>query len=109
MKKYMILFIIAFGSYSCESFLDIKPKSEILGDKLFETPEGFEDALYGVYTGLTQDELYGKILSWYLPDLLAGYYIKENADQQWELLLNSFDYTGISGRDMFDNIWIKMY
>lgn len=109
MKKYMILFIIAFGSYSCESFLDIKPKSEILGDKLFETPEGFEDALYGVYTGLAQEELYGKILSWYLPDLLAGYYIKENADQQWELLLNNFNYTGIRDRDMFDDIWIKMY
>ena len=109
MKKYMFLFIIVFGISSCNSFLDVKPKSEILGDKLFETPEGFEDALYGVYTGLTQDALYGKILSWYLPDLLAGYYIKENAGQQWELLLFSFNYTGISDRGMFDNIWTKMY
>ena len=108
MKKYVILFIVTFGIGSCESFLDVKPKSEILGDKLFETREGVEDALYAVYTDLAQSALYGKVLSWYLPDLLAGYYIKENADREWELLL-TFKYKEAPQRAMFDNIWIEMY
>lgn len=108
MKKYIILFILAFGIASCESFLDVKPKSEILGDKLFETREGFEDALYAVYTDLAKDALYGKVLSWYLPDLLAGYYIKENAGREWELLL-TFNYAEAFQRNMFDKIWIDMY
>ncbi len=110
MKKYMILGILLFGIYSCENFLDVKPKSEILGDKLFESAEGFEDALYGVYTNLGQSELYGQMLSWYMPDLLAGYYIKENANQQWQLLL-TYDYTNnqLADRKVFDNIWTKMY
>lgn len=110
MKKYMILWIAVFGICSCENFLDVKPKSEILGDKLFETAEGFEDALYGVYTHLGRADLYGKMLSWYMPDLLAAYYVKENVNTQWQLLLN-FDYTNnqLADRKIFDNIWIQMY
>lgn len=111
MKRYIVLWMVAFGICSCESFLDVQPKSEVLGDKLYESAEGFEDALYGVYTGLGQEELYGKALSWYLPDLLAGYYLKEGIMNSQEEYLLTFKYTDsyFSGRSQFDRIWTKMY
>ena len=77
MRKYIQLLIMVFGLPACESFLDVKPEGEVLGDVLFETSEGCEDALYGVYANLGQLELYGEVLSYELPDLLASYYTKE--------------------------------
>ena len=66
-----------FSFSACENFLDVKPEGEFLGDILFETSEGCEDALYGVYANLGSTSLYGKTLSYYLPDILASYYIAE--------------------------------
>ena len=80
MRRIVILLVTILVFSGCENFLDLTPKSEVLGDKLFQSEEGFEDALYGVYTALAQKELYGEKLSYYLPDMLAQYYVYENVD-----------------------------
>ena len=77
MRKYIGFLIVVFSFSACENFLDVKPEGEFLGDILFETSEGCEDALYGVYANLGSTSLYGKTLSYYLPDILASYYIAE--------------------------------
>ena len=35
---------------SCEKWLDVEPKSQVKAKELFETEEGFKEALAGVYT-----------------------------------------------------------
>ena len=34
---------------SCEDFLDVRPKQELVEGELFKSASGFEDAIYGVY------------------------------------------------------------
>ena len=110
MRKYIQLLIMVFGLSACESFLDVKPEGEVLSDVLFETSEGCEDALYGVYANLGQLELYGEVLSYELPDLLASYYTKEKDYSQKIGYLLTYNYTGQGAdRTPFDNIWTKMY
>lgn len=110
MRRIVILLVTILVFSGCENFLDLTPKSEVLGDKLFQSEEGFEDALYGVYTALAQKELYGEKLSYYLPDMLAQYYVYENVGGYMELLL-TFQYmnSNFTKRSMFDDIWKLMY
>ncbi|MBK3518204.1 RagB/SusD family nutrient uptake outer membrane protein [Carboxylicivirga marina] len=58
---------------SCENLLDITPKSEIAAEELFEDVEGFEDAMYGIYSQMQEDFLYGRFFQ-VVPDVLAQYY-----------------------------------
>ena len=111
MRKYIGFLIVVFSFSACENFLDVKPEGEFLGDILFETSEGCEDALYGVYANLGSTSLYGKTLSYYLPDILASYYIAEGTSNtsymyQW----SHYNYTGEdSDRSVFDEVWTRMY
>lgn len=65
MKKFAYLGMIAVMvlASSCESWLTIRPKNEIEKDKLYETEEGFWQALNGVYSLLGEN--YGvRTTSW---------------------------------------------
>ena len=44
---------------SCENWLDVKPKAEIKWDVMFETEQGFKDALIGCYYNLADESVYG--------------------------------------------------
>ena len=56
---------------SCEDFLDVRPKQELVEGELFKSASGFEDAIYGVYGSLQTTALYGKNLTW-LPNWKNG-------------------------------------
>lgn len=70
------LFILLTICYSCDSFLDVRPTGEIVNNELFETAEGFEEAIYGVYSYLAREPLYGKNMTYGLVDV-AGQYFPE--------------------------------
>ena len=71
--KY-ILFILLIACFSCDDFLDVKPTGEIVNNKLFETAEGFEEAIYGVYSFLAREPLYGKNMTYGLVDVVGQYF-----------------------------------
>lgn len=68
--KYIFFFFI-ISLVSCDSFLDVNPKAEVVNEDMFNTAQGCEDALTGIYSELKQGELYGENLSWHIPDVLA--------------------------------------
>ena len=43
------LFVCTVAS-SCNNWLDVTPQAQVNADKLFSTPEGYESAVYGIYT-----------------------------------------------------------
>ena len=56
MKKIIILLCISFSFCCCDSFLDVNPDSEVINGDMFNSADGVEDALYGVYmTMVTKD------------------------------------------------------
>lgn len=74
MKKIYIALtclIGLFGTTACNDFLDVHPKGEKVEDDMFDTPAGFESAIYGVYGSMSADALYGRDLLWGTTELLA--------------------------------------
>lgn len=49
-KLYISTIILISGMLltSCDDFLDVRPDSQEVEPDLFSTPQGFEDAIYGV-------------------------------------------------------------
>lgn len=47
LKNIMVLLALLLGGSSCDSFLDVQPKGEVLEDDLLKDAKGFENALYG--------------------------------------------------------------
>ena len=74
--KFRLLYIgvIAVASAcltSCSDWFDVSPKTDVKAEELFETPEGFESALAGIYISLTDEDSYGHDMSFGLIDQLA--------------------------------------
>lgn len=107
MRTLLLFLILSIGISSCENFLDVSPKGEILEKKLFVNGEGFEDALYGVYSELCKSNLYGENLSYLLADLMAQYYVVDG--QRPFGKLSRFNYMDIDTRKFFDDVWKDAY
>lgn len=90
---------------SCNSWLDVEPKTEIKGDKMFENESGFKDALIGCYMLMAESSLYGKEMTVCFLDVLA---------QQYELTTsnnykNASEYNYENTTSIVDGIWQKTY
>ena len=109
MKK--VISILCLGTVltcaSCESWLDVRPKSEIKWDVMFETEQGFRDALLGCYVKLSEKSLYGAEMTCCFLDVLAQQYYAKNTNSYREAF--SYSYTGGGVTGITDAIWEKMY
>lgn len=43
------LALLAISLTSCSDWFDVSPKTDVKADELFQTAEGFESALAGIY------------------------------------------------------------
>ena len=72
--KYILIIFCFTLYYSCDSFLDVRPEGEVVNNELFKNAEGFEDAIYGVYSTLAGPSYYGRTMTYYFNDILAQYF-----------------------------------
>ena len=92
MIKIKILIVTAVALFaSCETWLDVNPKTTMKADEMFETQQGFNDVLIGVYSLMATPSLYADNLSYGYLDVLAQYYegIKNNTDHKY---INTIEY-----------------
>ncbi len=100
----LLLFMLA----SCEDWLNVKPKTEIDSEELFESEYGFKEALAGIYTAITKENLYGKELTFGFNDALA---------QQWNIAsinneyfsIKTYNFSDIKAELKIDSIWSEAY
>ena len=72
MKKYYILLIVSFLSFSsCEKILDKEPTDKLSLEDLFKDVQGAKTALAGSYKALLEEDHYNKNMMVY-PDIFAG-------------------------------------
>ena len=103
----LLLLGIGVSLVSCEDWLDVRPKSEILTDMHFEEESGFRDQLAGVYTAMTETRMYGRSLSFGLMSVLSqDYDLKSESTYRYAAEYN-YEETGTKG--MIDNIWSSTY
>jgi starch-binding outer membrane protein, SusD/RagB family len=94
---------------SCNDFLDVRPKSEKVEDELFETADGFESAIYGVYGSLqASSALYCKDLYWGLTDCMAQD-LDQNSTDDGTRSAERYDYENSYVKTRFANIWTGAY
>ncbi len=111
MKKYILLFFITPASAlllsSCKKFLDVNPKTELPAEALFNTENGFKDALTGVYIQLHRDGAYGFSLSQGAIEYLTSSWdvTPESAEEK----LGLFNYEDEQVRAFTDDIFNTLY
>lgn len=94
-----------FGA--CESWLDVKPKSQLKDTEQFSSENGFKKQLAGVYSGLTGETLYGKELTYGLLDVLAQ--VWDNTEGERYNYAKQYYYEDATTRLRIDSIWNGMY
>lgn len=105
----VISVIVCVTLTSCEEWFDLSPKSELKADDLFETEQGFRDALIGCYALMAQPELYGAELTYTYMDVLGGYYTTASGSLNAFRYAYEYDYTNQTEEDRKDGIWKKQY
>lgn len=73
-KNIFSILVVGVLMASCNDYLDVKPTTEVDRSELFQSEEGYADALSGVYGDMTKTSLYGRDMTWNFMDMWAGYY-----------------------------------
>ena len=105
----LIIAVTFFTTAGCNDWLDVTPQAQINADKLFSTAEGFENALLGVYTSMTQSTLYGKNMTWGFMDVLAQYYKVYSNSNHTYYEAARYNYEFGSSKDAIREIWLNAY
>lgn len=106
--KYILLILCFTLHYSCDSFLDVRPQGEVVNNELFKDAQGFEDALYGVYSTLAGSSFYGRTMTYYFNDILSQYFFHDYPGDV-TLKICNFEYKDAQVRPTIDNLWSGMY
>ena len=76
MKKTLYVLIGLLALTSCEDWLDVAPNTDVPAKELFTTENGFMSSLAGLYIVMTEEDTYGKNLTFGLMDQLVQMYDK---------------------------------
>ena len=107
MKKYLLFFVfLSVHLCACEEFLDQKSQMQVDAEHMFQTEQGFKDALTQCYVGLAGDYLYGKYMSYGPIETMAQHW--ELQSNNWENLYQ-LDFTLDNARQTFELIYGEMY
>lgn len=108
-SSYYTLILVVCGALltACDDFLNITPEGQIKQDELLSTPEGIEDALYGVYAQLRTPNLYGQELSFSTIEILAQNLSCKGNTTITALADYEYTHTGVKG--IFESVWTAMY
>lgn len=115
MKRiYILLMSLPVLFSSCEKWLEVAPEDQVNEDTLFETGDGYRNALNGVYIDMSSLTLYGKEMTWGLVDLLGQHYRKGttffNADQS-SMYMRAIEYKfeDLEVKNTASAIWLKAF
>ena len=106
--KYILIIFCFTLHYSCDSFLDVRPEGEVVNNELFKNAEGFEDAIYGVYSTLAGPSYYGRTMTYYFNDILSQYFFYDYPGDV-TLKICNFEYKDATVRPTIDQIWGGVY
>lgn len=109
MKIYKLITILLLSlTYACNDWLEVDPKFRIKEEKIFNSEDGFKEALLGVYDKMVQSDLYGEKLTTGFVDILGQRYATANTVYKYRYAGN-YNYTANEVVAQVDSIWNKMY
>lgn len=105
--KYIIGVVSIFSLTACNDWLDIQPQDTIVEEQLFETGDGFRNALNGVYKQMAGSNMYGKTLTWGGLDAMAYYYSPSHGTNEYYFA--DYDYTQKDIAASIQSVWSEGY
>jgi hypothetical protein len=93
---------------SCNKFLDVTPRDLILEDQVFSSEAGINNALNGVYLGMTTDGLYGGNLTLSAVEAMAQRYDLSRPEHAWRKT-GQYNYSDAIAQNNFENTWKDGY
>lgn len=110
MKKYnriLWTIVVTLTAMSCNDWLDVRPKSQIIAKDQFKTESGFQDVLTGVYILMASPELYGREMTFGLMEVLSqNYDLNSNSDYRYA---TEYNYENTTVKPKIDTLWGSMY
>ena len=111
MKKvhYIIASLVLTICSSCNDWLDVNPRSQIKGEELYTSEDGFKKALNGVYINIAKESLYGRQTTMYFNDALARMWKDPSLNTDVLYAINRFDYTHQNVEPIISSIFLNYY
>lgn len=107
-RNYIYAIFLALTTISCNGWLDIQPENQASTDDLYSEGEGFRTQLNGVYIQLSEENLYGKELTWGFLDVIGQYYVADKVITPYKEA-NDFAYGNESVKAIIKQIWEKSF
>lgn len=111
-QTILLLLMAAFGLASCDDWFDVTSSNEIREEDHYNTEDGFRQSLIGCYIAMGDEGLFGKNLSWYLPELAAHQYraFTDGSSISGEAYaIQEHRYTHAYVKPVVEDIWEKAY
>lgn len=106
-NKYLLYLISAtLLITSCNKWLDVKPKTQVDAEVLYERESGFKDVLYGAYVNMASTQMYGQEMTYGLVDAIGNAF--PNVGSFYTYARNG-EYTNAQMEPLITGIWSKTY
>lgn len=115
MKKNLYTLIVCLTATvafsSCSDWFDVSPKTNVKAEELFETENGFQSALAGIYISMTSGNVYGGNLSFGMLDQMAQLYdmLPNGATDRTEVYIYDLSKAGYNTKGRLENVWGNSY
>jgi starch-binding outer membrane protein, SusD/RagB family len=109
--KYIIYIFIAASlttGMGCKKWLDVSPKTQVRERDLFETEDGFKDAMIGAYQLLSGKNAYGQNLTMGFADALAQRYNTLSTNHIFYASAR-YQYTNAAVKTYIKDCWGALY
>lgn len=106
--KYIVAMVLV-ACMGCSDWLDVKPRTEMREDEVFQTEDGFKQALIGAYIQMASSDLYGKNMTMYFPEILAQNFKTLSYQRNTEYYIEHWDFESTNVESLIDGIWKAYY
>ena len=112
MEKLHIYLLLLLGLLvsSCNDWLDVKPRTQVRNDEMYDSYKGFKDALTACYIKMNDRKLYGQQMNISAVEFLAQHWeIDYPNSMVAEVALKDFDYKDDQAKTVIKNIYGGLY
>ena len=102
-----LLLVLSLTMTSCNSWLDVQPRSQVEDTELFTTESGFKEALAGVYSSMVSSKTYAKDMTYGFIGVLGHEWDFYYAIQYGDAAV--FNYDGSLPTGFIRDIWANSY
>ena len=110
MKNKILLLLFLPLLFGCNGWLNVTPQSEVDEEDLFADGEGYRNSLNGVYSRISESDMYAQQLTWGFMDVLAQYYNFDKMNQYGAYpKAYKGDYDNSEVKGILESIWQGAY